>query len=114
MLWSCQYQALPGVRPGELARRFLRQHDAGTNRPAQLRGWYAYASGTAGVVLVEADTPKEVAAIVAPYSHLVGWQVEAAVEVNYNQTLEELRRDAQKAAQDDAMAGLPPAAAMAR
>jgi hypothetical protein len=110
MLWSCQYEALPGVRAGDLARRFLRQHDAGSNRPDRLRGWYSFASGTGGVLLVEADTPPEVAAIVGPYGDLVRWRVDAAVEVNYNQTMEELRRRAQKAATDDAMAGLPPAA----
>jgi uncharacterized protein DUF3303 len=109
MLWSCHYRALPGVRPGDLARRFLRQHDAGTNQPGRLRGWYAFGSGVSGVVLIEADTPKDVAAVVGPYQQLARCEVQACVEVNYNQTLEELRRTAQKTAMDDAMAGLPPA-----
>jgi hypothetical protein len=109
MLWCCRYEALPGVRAADLARRFLRGHDAGTNAPARLRGWYGFPTGTAGMVLVEADAPGDVAAVVRPYASLMSWRVDAAAELNYNQVLEELRRGAQQAVMDDAMAGRPPA-----
>jgi hypothetical protein len=108
MWWYCGYEALPGKRASDLARRFLRQHDAGTNRPEQLRGWFAFPSGVAGFVLIEADTPKEVAAILEPYSRSVTWRVEGVSEFNYNQVLEELRRSAVRAATEDAMAGVAP------
>lgn len=110
MWWYCGYQALPGVPARELAGRFLRQHDAGTNRPAELRGWFVFPSGVAGFVLLEVDTPKDVAAILGPYSRLVTWQVEGISEMNYNQVLEELRRSAQHDAIEDMMAGVAPAA----
>jgi hypothetical protein len=109
MLWHCTYQALTKVRASDLARRLLRQHDAGSNRHSDIRGWYAFPTGVAGVVLIEVDTAKELAAILAPYADLVTWQVEAVAELNYNQTLEELRRSTHRAAVDDLASGISPA-----
>ncbi|GAA1960340.1 DUF3303 family protein [Kitasatospora viridis] len=108
MLWYCAYQALPQVRSTDLARRFLQRHDAGSNQPAFLRGWYTFPTGSAGFVLIEVDTPKELAAILDPYSTMVEWRVEAVSEFNYNQVLEELRRNARRAAEEDLKAGIPP------
>ena len=109
MWWYCGYRALPKVRASDLARRFLRQHDAGTNQPANLRGWFAFPSGLAGFVLIEADTPREVTSIVEPYARLVTWDIQAVAEQNYNQVHEELRRSTGRAALDDLMAGVSPA-----
>jgi hypothetical protein len=108
MWWYCGYRALPTVRASDLARRFLRQHDAGTNRPSDLRGWFAFPTGLAGFVLIEADTPRDVATIIEPYARLVEWQVEAISELNYNQVHEELRKSTGRAALEDMMAGVPP------
>jgi len=109
MLWSCTYRVKPGYRGRDLARRFLRQHDAGTNRPSQLRGWYLFATGSAGTVYIEALTPRELSSFIDPYSDLVDWDVQAVTEMNYNQVLEELRRTAVSHAQRDLMAGIAPA-----
>lgn len=109
MLWYCGYRSLPGVRASQLARRFLRQHDAGSNRPADLRGWFTFPSGTAGFFLIEAETPRDLAPVLDPYSRFVQWRVEAVFELNYNQVLEEQRRSTYRAAVDDLMAGVPPA-----
>lgn len=111
MLWICSYQALPGVRHDALGRRFLRQHDAGTNRPASLRGWYVHPGGTSGVVFVEVDTQQELTAVIEPYSSVVTWQVQPACEMNYNQVLEELRKVKERAAHEDLLAGLSPSSA---
>lgn len=109
MWWYCGYRALPGVRASDLARRFLRQHDAGTNQPAAVRGWFVFPTGTAGFVLIEAETPKDVAAVTEPYAGVVTWDIEAVAELNYNQVHEELRRSTGRAALDDLMAGVAPA-----
>jgi hypothetical protein len=109
MLWSCTYRVRPGYRAGDLARRFIRQHDAGTNRPANLRGWYLFATGSAGTVHIEAESARELSTYIDPYSDLVEWHVEALTEMNYNQVLEEFRRTAVKRAQEELMAGTPPA-----
>ncbi|WP_026425583.1 DUF3303 family protein [Actinokineospora inagensis] len=114
MWWYCGYKALPGVRVGELAKRFLSRHDAGSNRPSEVRAWFGFPSGTAGFVLVEVDSPKELAAVLDPYARLVEWDVQAVFEINYNQVLEELRRSTQHAAIEDMMSGLPPAGVGAR
>jgi hypothetical protein len=113
MWWHCEYRAHPRVRVSDLSRRFLRQHDAGTNQPSQIRGWFSYPSGVDGFVLIEAETPREVAAIIEPYARLVTWQVQAISELNYNQTLEELRRSTQARAVDELSSGLLPASAAA-
>lgn len=108
MLWYCGYRALPQVRAADLARAFLRQQDAGTNHPTDLRGWYGFATGVGGFLIMEAATPVELARILEPYSRLVHWEIEAISELNYNQVLEELRRSTQRVAMDDLAAGLPP------
>lgn len=108
MWWYCGYQALPGVRASQLAQRFLRQHDAGSNRQENLRGWFAFPSGTAGFVLIGAETARAVAEVLAPYASLVEWRVEGVSELNYNQVLEELRRSRQRSALDDLAAGTTP------
>jgi len=113
MWWHCEYHALPGTRASDLARRFLRQHDAGTNRQSQLRGWFTFPTGVDGFVLVEADTPRDVATILEPYARLVEWKVEAVSELNYNQTLEELRRSTQLSALDELNSGILPTSAAA-
>jgi hypothetical protein len=108
MLWLCSYEALPGVRLDSLGRRFLRQHDAGTNSPGVVRGWYVHPGGTSGVVFLELDSPQEVTAVIEPYSSLVSWRVTPAVELNYNQVLEEGRSNRGRAAREDAMSGVAP------
>ena len=110
MWWYCGYQAHPGVRASQLVQQFLRQHDAGTHRQENLRGWYTFPSGLAGFLLLEAETPRDVAKVLAPYSQLVSWQVEAVAELNYNQVLEEFRKSRQRSALDDLMAGVAPGA----
>ena len=72
------------------------------------RGWFAFPSGRAGFALIEAETPRAVAAIVAPYARLVTRDSQAVAEQNYNQVHEELRRSTSRAALDDLMAGVPP------
>lgn len=114
MWWYCGYRALPGVRVAQLTHQFLRQHDAGSNHQENLRGWFAFPSSTAGFVLIEAETPKAVSDVIAPYARLVEWHVEAVSELNYNQVLEESRRSRQRSALDDLMAGTTPAAAIGR
>jgi hypothetical protein len=114
MLWYCGYQAFPRVSASDLAHCFLRGHDAGSNRPKDLRGWYAFPSGVAGFVLAEAATPVELAKILEPYSRLVEWKIEAVAELNYNQVLEELRRSTHRLAVDDLAAGVAPAKMAAR
>jgi hypothetical protein len=109
MWWHCTYRAQPQIRASDLIRRFLRQHDAGTNQPSQIRGWFTFPTGVDGIVFIEADTPKELATVLEPYSRLVHWEVEAISELNYNQMLEELRRSTHRSAIDDLMAGVPPA-----
>ncbi|GAA1248414.1 hypothetical protein GCM10009665_44100 [Kitasatospora nipponensis] len=109
MLWYCAYRARPQIRTTDLARRFLRRHDAGSNQPSQLRGWFVFPSGSAGFVLIEVDTPRELATLLDPYARIVEWQVEALTEMNYNQVLEELRRAARRAAELDLAAGVAPA-----
>ncbi|TCO62017.1 hypothetical protein [Actinocrispum wychmicini] len=114
MMWYCGYRALPKVRAGDLARRLLRQHDAGTNRPADVRAWFTFPSGLAGFVLIEVGTSREVAAIVAPYAGLVEWDIQAVEDLNYNQTVEELRVFTSRAALGDLMSGESPADMLAR
>ena len=108
-LWICQYRTQSGVAASALRERFMRQHDAGSNRPADLRGWYSFASGTEGVVLVETEDPRVLTQILQPYSDLLEWTVQCAYEIIYNQLFEEIRFSRQKSVQDAMMAGIPPA-----
>ncbi len=111
MLWFCQYRNRSSVPASELRQRFLSQHDAGSNRPGDMRGWYSFATGTEGVVLIETDDPRALTEMLQPYSDLLDWSVQCAYEINYNQLFEEMRYSQQKSVEGDMMAGLPPASA---
>ena len=68
MLWYCRFVWQPGVSAQAVRERIVQQHDAGTNQPDKLRGWYNLAGGGAGFMLIEADEPREVTRI-APAIH---------------------------------------------
>jgi hypothetical protein len=70
----------------------LEQHEAGRNQPEKIRGWYNLAGGGAGFMLIEANDPRELTALLEPYMDLVNWDVHAVYELSYDETIEELRR----------------------
>ncbi|MFA3900087.1 DUF3303 family protein [Rhodococcus sp. 5A-K4] len=92
MWWHCRYEAHDRISPAQLTERFLRQHDAGSNAPSKIRGWYTFASGISGYVVFETDTLKELTEIIAPFACLVTWRVESITELHYTMFLEEARQ----------------------
>jgi hypothetical protein len=92
MLWYCRFEWQQGVSADAVRDRIVQQHDAGTNQPEKLRGWYNLAGGGAGFMLIEADQPHEVTRILQPYMDLVSWDVHAVYELPYDQAIEEFRQ----------------------
>ena len=45
MLWYCSFTWYPGTTRAQVAQRFIQQHDAGTNYPERIRGWYNLVGG---------------------------------------------------------------------
>jgi hypothetical protein len=72
MLWYCRFQWQSGVSADQVRRRVIEQHEAGTNRPENIRGWYNLAGGGAGFMLVETDSPQELSNFLQPYMDLLG------------------------------------------
>jgi hypothetical protein len=97
MLWYCRFRWQPGVGAQQVRRRVVEQHEAGTTRPEQIRGWYNLAGGGAGFLLIETDSPQELTAFLQPYMELVNWDVHAVYELPYDATIEEFRRSIQEA-----------------
>jgi hypothetical protein len=44
-------------------------------------------------MLVEADQPHEVSAILEPYMDLMSWDVHAVAETPYEETIEQMRKE---------------------
>lgn len=99
MLWYCHYRWRPHARAEAVKRRLLRQHDAGTNHPDKMRGWYAVAGGAEGFMFVETDDPQVLTEILEPYRDLVEWETHAVNEVVYEPLVEAYRTQVQRDAQ---------------
>lgn len=108
MIWMCSYQRYDTVTNHQLADRFLREHDSGRNRPAAIRGWYRFADGQGGAILLHTQTADELRLMLEPYSDLVRWQVHGVQEAFYNQILEELTHTRGIEVVDRLERGLPP------
>ncbi len=96
MLWYCRFKWYPGVTRAQVAKRIVQQHEAGTNHPERIRGWYNLVGGGAGFLLVETDDPNEVTAILQPYMDLISWDVHAIHQLDYASEVERLRQVTQQ------------------
>jgi len=92
MLFYCRFTWYPGTTRRMVAERVLQQHEAGTNHPDRITGWYTLAGGGAGFMLIEAKTPGEVSEIIEPYMDLMGWDVHAVSANDYEETVADMRR----------------------
>ncbi len=97
MLYHCQFTWYPGTTRAEVARRVVQQHDAGENRPERIRGWYNLVGGGAGFLLVDYDDPEELTAFLQPYTDLMGFDVRAITQNDYDDTVNRLRQVAAQA-----------------
>ena len=97
MLYHCQFTWYPGTTQAEVARRVVQQHDAGENRPERIRGWYNLVGGGAGFLLVDYDDPEELTAFLQPYMDLMGFDVRAITQNDYDATVDRLRQVAAQA-----------------
>ncbi len=97
MLFYCRFEWYPGVTREQVAQRVVQQHDAGTNQPERIRGWYNLVGGGAGFLLVETDNPDDVTRLLQPYMDLMAWQVFAVHPLDYNSEIERLRNATQGA-----------------
>ena len=91
MLWYCRFTWHSTTLADQVRRRVLEQHEAGTNHPEKIRGWYNLAGGGAGFMLIEADDPRELTEILEPYMDLVSWDVHGVYELPYEATVESFR-----------------------
>lgn len=91
MLWYCRFTWHAGTTAQQVRRRVVEQHDAGANHPEKIRGWYNLAGGGAGFMLVETDDPRELNEMLEPYMNLMSWDVHAAYELPYKQTVDAFR-----------------------
>ena len=98
MLWYCAFTWYPKTDRQEVAKRILKQHDAGKHRVEQIRGWYNLAGGGSGFLLLESDDPKSLTAMLQPYMDLMSWDVRAIYALDYNQEIEHLRQAVMQAA----------------
>jgi hypothetical protein len=93
MLWYCRFRWQSATKAEDIRRRVVAQHDAGTNHPEKIRGWYNLAGGGAGFLLIESDDPREVTEILQPYMDLVSFDVHAAYEIANDKAVEEFRQE---------------------
>ncbi len=92
MLWYCRFTWYPTTTRTQVAERVLQQHEAGTNHPDRIRGWYNLVGGGAGFMLIETNNPNEVTEILQPYMDLMAWDVHALHELQYEDEIERLRK----------------------
>ena len=98
MLWYCRFTWHPGTMAPQVRRRVIEQHDAGTNHPEKIRGWYNLAGGGAGFLLIQANDPRELNEIIQPYMNLMSFDVHAIYELPYDETIKAFRQQMQQTA----------------
>jgi len=91
MLFLCEFTWFPGTSREVVAQRVVHQHDAGANNPERIKGWYNLAGGGAGFLIVDYDDIRELTAFLQPYMDLMGFDVRAISELDYNSRIEDLR-----------------------
>jgi len=91
MLFYCAFTWFPGTNRKQVAQRLIEQHDAGANNPEKIMGWYNLAGGGAGFLIVEYDDIKELTAFLQPYMDLMGFDVRAINQLDYDDRIVELR-----------------------
>jgi len=92
MLWYCAFKWHPHTTREHVAQRIVQQHEAGTNHPESIKGWYNLAGGGAGFLLIETDDPRQLTTFLQPYMDLVSFDVHAAYPVDYQKQLQEFRQ----------------------
>jgi len=92
MRYFCEFTWFPGTSREEVAQRVVQQHDAGANNPERIKGWYNLVGGGAGFLLVDYDDPRELTAFLQPYMDLMGFDVRAVTENDYEQSIADLRQ----------------------
>lgn len=95
MLWYCKFKWHPHTTREQMAQRVIQQHEAGTNHPERIKGWYNLAGGGAGFILVEADHPQDLTAFLQPYMDLMDVDVHAIYPLDYQQQIQGLRQVSQ-------------------
>ena len=73
MLFYCGYTWFPNTRPEEVWERVVHQHERGSNAPELIRGWYDFAGGGAGFLIVETDDVRELTSMLRPTSISCRW-----------------------------------------
>jgi len=96
MLWYCAFKWYPHTHREQVARRVVRQHDAGANHPERIHGWYNLAGGSAGFLLVETESPQQLTAFLQPYSDLISFDVHGVYALDYEQMIQALRQVSQQ------------------
>ena len=91
MLFYCAYTWLAKTRPEDVWERVIHQHERGANAPELIRGWYDFAGGGAGFLIVETDDVRELTAMLRPYIDLMSWDIRALSENQYNETIQQIR-----------------------
>ena len=92
MLWYCAYTWHSKTTASEVRQRIVQQHDAGTNHPEKIHGWYDLVGGGAGFLLIETAKPEEINDLLMPYMDLMDWDVRALITHDYNASVERFRK----------------------
>jgi hypothetical protein len=91
MHFYCAYTWFPKTRPEEVWERVIHQHERGSNAQELIRGWYDFAGGGAGFLIVETEDVRELTAMLRPYIDLMAWDIRALSENKYDETIQQIR-----------------------
>ncbi len=94
MLWYCRFTWYPGTTQQKVRERVVQLHEAGVHQPDKIKGWYNLAGGGAGFLLIEADDPHTLTAMLEPYMDLMSWDVHAIYPLNYDEAIRSFREAA--------------------
>jgi hypothetical protein len=92
MLFYAAFTTHPHTAIEQVRDRHDTQYRADALHPETWRGFYEFAGGGAGFLLIEAEEVRAVTAILQPYQDLIRWDVRAVHSIDVETFIDQVRQ----------------------
>ena len=92
MLFYAAFTTHPHTTAEQVRARHDAQYRADALHPETWRGFYEFAGGGAGFLLIEAEEARALTAILHPYQDLVRWDVRAVLSIDVEAFIDQVQQ----------------------
>lgn len=92
MLFYAAFTTHPHTTAEQVRARHDAQYRADALHPETWRGFYEFAGGGAGFLLIEVEEARALTAILQPYQDLVRWDVRAVLSIDVEAFIDQVQQ----------------------